>query len=144
MARVRSVLLCLLTAFPCACHHDSAEQPEPAGALEGTWRVGLTDPVLYDAQNNVLVAYQPQTDFLDYTQLTFTATDLEQYNNRTNLRLATPYTRTGDQLTCPPQARSYTIRKLTTRHLDLYNRGEYVQVGSSTTRMDFVVHLERQ
>ena len=39
---------------------------------------------------------------------------------------------------------SYTIRKLTARHLDLYLRGEYIQTGTSSSRTDFTIHLDRQ
>ena len=119
MPRLFPAILYALVLLASACHKNPTDQPEPAGSLEGTWRVGLTDPVEYDAQNNVLATYQPQANIMDYTQLKFTGTHLEQYHEQANISSLTPYVRMGDQLTCPAPAGSYTIRKLTTRHLDL-------------------------
>lgn len=144
MVRLFSIVFCALVLFSSACSKKDAEQPEPAGSLEGTWRVGLVDPTMYDAQNKVLVAFQPTDGAIDYTQLKFSPTELEQYNERTNARNTISYVRTGAQIVCPPLERSYTIRKLTNRYLDLYYRGDYLQVGASYTRIDLVIHLERQ
>ena len=144
MPRLLSALLCSLALLVGACRHAVTEDPEPAGPLEGTWRVGLTDPVTYDVQGKVLGTYTPVADLMDYTQLRFTATELEEYSTRTNARNTIHYVRTGDELTCPAPSRSYTIRKLTARHLDLYLRGEYFQTGTFSSRTDFTIHLDRQ
>lgn len=144
MFRLSSALLCAIFMLAGACHKNAAEQPEPAGTLEGVWIVGLTDIVKYDAQNNVLAVYPPAADVMGYTQLTFTSSTLEEYHVRKNTRATIPYVRTGDELTCPSPATSYTIRKLTARNLDLYFRGEYIQFGTSVYRNDFTIHLQRQ
>lgn len=144
MSRFLTALFCALTLLAGACRHTATEDPEPAGPLEGTWRVGLTDPVAYDTQGKVLVAYNPAPNLMDYTQLRFTATDLEEYSTLTNARNTVLYTRTGEELTCVAPFRSYTIRRLTTRHLDLYLRGEYIRVGTSNSRIDFTIHFDRE
>lgn len=144
MTRLFLTTLCTLALFATSCHKNAIEQPEPEGSLEGTWRVGLTEPIMYDAQDKVIVAYQPQVDFMDYTQLKFTATDLEQYHVRTNKKAATTYVRVDDKISCPSPSRSYTIRKLTTQFLDLHLRGEYQQLGSGNYRTDLLIHFERQ
>jgi len=125
-----------------ACHPDAPALPEPVGSLEGVWLVGLTDPVKYDMQNNVLTTYTPALDVMGYTQLTFTSAEVEEYSTRTNKRTRIPYVRTGEELTCPPPANSYTIRKLTAHDLDLYYRGDYL-LPMDPFRIDFTIHLHR-
>ena len=80
MFRLSATLLCAICLLASACHKNTAEEPEPAGSLEGTWILGLTDPVQYDAQNNVLRAFQPVADLMNFTQLTFTSSTIRQYN----------------------------------------------------------------
>lgn len=145
MPRLLAALLCSLVLFTSACNRDRKEAPEPAGPLEGTWRVGLTDPVEYDAQNNVAATFTPAAGILGFTRLRFTPTTVEKFDvTLTNWAPADAYTRTGNELQSQHPAWSYTIRKLTARHLDLYYRGEYVQLGSRSTRLDYTIHLERE
>lgn len=145
MPRLLAALLCSVVLFASACGRGAQEAPEPAGPLEGTWRVGLTDPVEYDAQNKVLLAYTPAAGILEFTRLRFAATTLEQFDpGLNNWSPATPCARTGDELACPLPARSYTIRKLTARHLDLYYRGDYLTTGPRHTRTDLTIHLDRE
>ncbi|UOQ51847.1 hypothetical protein [Hymenobacter cellulosivorans] len=101
------------------------------------------DPVMYDRQDKIVATYAP-TDAAGYTQLTITGTELQYYNAVTNGRSSSSYVRKGDQLTCPQPERSYTIRKLTDKELDLYLRGEYQSYGNQDTRIDFTIHLDRQ
>lgn len=142
MPRFLLALFCALPLLFGSCHH-STETPEPDGPLEGEWQVGLTDIVMYDAQDKVVATYPPNPDVVGYNQLIITTTELEYRRSTSTIRYAVPYTHTGDQLICQPPERSYTIRKLTAHQLDLYLRGEYLQVGANQFRTDFVVHLQR-
>jgi hypothetical protein len=146
MPRLLAVLLLALSCWTSACRRDAADDPEPAGPLEGTWRVGLTDAVEYDTQNNVAATFTPAAGILGFTRLRFTPTTVEKFDvTLTNWAPADAYTRTGNELQCQLPAWSYTIRKLTARHLDLYYRGEYPPPGSHRpTRLDYTIHLDRE
>ncbi|MBF9239194.1 hypothetical protein I2I05_17450 [Hymenobacter sp. BT683] len=143
MPRLVSALFCAVALLTTACQKRTPEQPEPAGSLEGTWRLGLTEPVIYDRQNQAVATYPPQAGILPFTQVTFTGTDLTFFHEQSTLRTTTAYVHAGDQVTCPLPFASFTIRKLTTRQLDLYQRGEYLPIGANSLRTDYLMHFER-
>ncbi|GAB3244709.1 hypothetical protein GCM10027346_42590 [Hymenobacter seoulensis] len=141
----RVILVLSLALFTGACQ-DRQSDPEPveiAGPLEGNWKVRNVEPVMYDRQDKVVATYKP-IDAIGYSQLTITATELQHYDGVTNGQYTDVYVRQGDLLICTPPARSYTIRKLTDKVLDLYLRGEYYPYGNQDTRTDFTIHLDRQ
>lgn len=100
----------------------------------------------------MVTIYKP-IETLGYTSYTITATDIHYYNPagcpggaRDCMLWFTPYSRTGDVITCQPPAPalSYTIRKLTATKLDLYLIGDYGLDGMPEMRHEYTIHLERQ
>lgn len=145
MPRLLALMLLALTCSVSACRPDAAEEPEPTGPLEGRWRVGLTDIVEYDRQDRATRTWLNQANPMNYSHLAFTPTDVVETVPGSTFPTVAPYIRAGNEITCAPPMRSYSIRRITARQLDLYLRGEYPASNSSLdTRFDFTIHFERE
>ena len=144
MSRLLAVLLLTVACCAGACRREAAEEPEPAGPLEGRWRVSSTDIVEYDRQDRVLNTWLNQINPLSYSYLDFTPTDVVETNVNTAFRTTGPYVRVDNEIRCSSPMRSYTITRLTVQHLDLLLRGDYGSAGTANFRSDFTIHFVRE